>query len=143
MANRVRRVLGFSAAILLATITVSEAKDLCINPNIRLSRFKRPAQGQCLPVAGTDFNIIQSSGAAGHYGRVTGTVCTRSDGTQLYIALTAIFDPTTAPNQLFFRLIGINIDLSTGTYFAQERDLDNGTLATTGQAGYCSGISIP
>jgi len=139
-----RRVLGFAAALLLAAVTASEAKDLCINPNIRLSRFKRPERGQCLPVAGTDFEIIQSSGASGHYGRVTGTVCMRSDGTQLYLALTPIFDPTTAQDHLFVRATGINIDLSTGTYVSQEREFDFGmTSTTTGQAGYCSGISIP
>ena len=81
-----RRVLGFSAALLFVTVTATEARDLCINPNIRLSRFKQPGRGQCLPVAGTFFHNEPS--VVGHYDRVSGTVCTRSDGTKLYLALT-------------------------------------------------------
>ena|SRR5215472_7982407 len=144
MANGVWRFLAFATAIVLLSVTVTEAKDYCINPNIRLSRFRQPARGQCLPVAGTDYEIVPSSGATGHYGRVTGTVCTRSDGTQLYLALTPIFDPTSEQDHLFVRFTGINIQLSTGIYVEQERNFDFGTTTTSsGKAGYCSNIPIP
>jgi len=144
MANGVWRFLGLATAILLLSVTVTEAKDYCINPSIRLSRFRLPPRGQCFPVAGTDYETIPLSGASGHYGRVTVTVCMRSDGTQLYLALTPIFDPTTEQDHLFVRFRAINIQLSTGTYFSQERELDFGmTTTTSGQAAYCSNIPIP
>jgi hypothetical protein len=144
MSMPTRRILGLSAAILLVAITAAEAKDLCINPYIRLSRFKQPPRGQCLPVAGTEYEIVPSSGAVGHYGRVTGTVCTRSDGTELYVALTQIFDPISETDHLFVRFNGINIQLPSMSYFSEERNFDFGnTVTTSGQAAYCSNIPIP
>jgi hypothetical protein len=137
MLLRTTRVLALSAAILLAAVTATEAKDLCINPNIRLSRFRQPARGQCLPVAGTRYD------GSGHFARASGTVCTRSDGTQLYVGLTVFYNvdlitDTTPPN---FYSINIDVPALSYTYDRKEPagDLDSGS----GQAAYCSGVTIP
>ena len=74
-------IIGF-----LTAASTSEARDLCLNPYIRLSRFKTPSRGQCSPTAGTYYDPSDM----GHYGRVSGTVCTQSDGTKLNLFLTRI-----------------------------------------------------
>jgi hypothetical protein len=136
-----RRVLGFSAALLFVTVTATEARDLCINPNIRLSRFKQPGRGQCLPVAGTSFH--NEGSLSGHYDRVSGTVCTRSDGTKLYLALTItngieaeVVHQTIDIQLPSLAYVGIGLTIVGGAPPIQGANFG-------GQAAYCSQVPIP
>jgi hypothetical protein len=132
MAFRIlQRLLASSAAVLLLTVTAAEAKDLCINPDIRISRFKQPPPGQCLPVAGTHFEAVN-----GHYGRVSGDVCTRSDGTALFLGLT-VFDVRAV------EFYAIDIELPALNYLYDLTQLNGTTVSGLGQAAYCSSIPIP
>ena len=140
MAKRMRRVAGLSTAIFLAAVTVTEARDLCINPDIRLSRFKQPARGQCLPVAGTYFE------SGGHYDRVSGTVCTRSDGTALILGLTVFTFPAPKSTLAFNSFFSIDIQLPGLTYLYSQELISGpgpGGSGGTGQAAYCSKVPIP
>jgi hypothetical protein len=77
----------------------------------------------------------------GHYGRVSGTVCRRSDGTQLYLGLTRYWDPTSFFPHVSFD--SINVDLPTFSYSLMETQDTSSFSNSTGQAAYCSGLSIP
>jgi hypothetical protein len=141
MARGLQRVLGLAAALLFVTVTATEARDLCINPNTRLSRFKQPGRGQCLPVAGTSFHKEPS--VVGHYDRVSDTVCTRSDGTKLYLALTItngleaeVVHQTIDIQLLSLAYVGIGI-----TIFGNTTPIQNANWG--GQAAYCSQVRIP
>jgi hypothetical protein len=135
-------LLGFAAACLLADSTRSDAKDLCINPYIRLSRFKIPAPGQCLPAAGTYFDTYPST--PGHHGIVSGTVCMHSDRSNLRLMLTIGNGTTTSSIMPYFQLDIIDISFPGFLWTLVGRTPDAGpTLNDSGSAAYCSGVSIP
>jgi len=140
MANRAQSVIRFSAAMLILAATAAEARDLCINPNIRLSRFKLPARGQCLPAAGTSYTTFVPPG--GHYDRVGGTVCTRSDGTALFLELTLAPD-THGSDDILPQIYSITISLPSLTYLYRAYSLKLDFTSGSGQAAYCSKVPIP
>ena len=132
---------GLVAAYLLAGSTASDAKDLCINPYIRLSKFKIPAPGQCLPAAGTYYDTFPSP--PGHHGIVSGTVCMYSDRSNLRLMLTSGNGDSTSSTMPYFEFDIFDISFPGLSWTQVGRTPDAGPLGGSGTAAYCSGIPIP